>query len=85
METTNYSCKYIIFHSGVHKKKKSCNINSEVQGAEGFIRTNTHWFYPSSLSSVTIQQKLMKLPEPNGGWGDHRDHQLCHAIAEKPW
>jgi hypothetical protein len=38
--------------------------------------------FPAALQGVEENRLAQHLGQPNGGWGDPRDHQLCLRIAD---
>ncbi|XP_042240097.1 alpha-1,6-mannosyl-glycoprotein 2-beta-N-acetylglucosaminyltransferase-like [Homarus americanus] len=66
---------------GTHTKRNACDTKSEVQSAAKSYHANAHWLFPASLQVLNKAAISVKLVKPNGGWGDHRDQELCRAIA----
>jgi len=70
-----------VFHigdCGVHHKKANCDSNTGLEKVKSIIKSAKNYLFPPSLQyTVTGLRKKLKEKKPNGGWGDHRDHQLC--------
>lgn len=70
--------------SGVHHKKKNCESNQVISKVQKvlYIARRSKQLFPRNLVkigtfSVASLKKRSKLRKGNGGWGDHRDQQLC--------
>lgn len=75
-----------VFHigeCGVHHKKKQCNTKLFVSKFEGIIERNKASLFPSSLVLKISTADSPNLGQPNGGWGDIRDHKLCLQFVKK--
>ncbi|XP_073817913.1 alpha-1,6-mannosyl-glycoprotein 2-beta-N-acetylglucosaminyltransferase isoform X2 [Musca autumnalis] len=72
-----------VFHigeCGVHHKKKNCESNQVISKVQQVLRIarKSGQIFPKSLTlTVASLIKKTKLRKGNGGWGDHRDHDLC--------
>lgn len=74
-----------IFHigeCGMHKKNKNCNPAEPVRVVENLLSTNKKFLFPEKLSILGYPRSLARMPKPNGGWGDVRDHQLCISFTQ---
>lgn len=76
---------WICFCSGLHHKKKDCNIEATVQKFQTIIDKNTNSFFPPSVNIQPGESTLISKFGPNGGWGDTRDHALCFQLMQKTW
>lgn len=75
-----------IFHigeCGVHHKGKNCNPAEKVAQLEGLLGRNKQYLYPDKLTILGYPRSLARLPKPNGGWGDVRDHHLCSRFVNE--
>lgn len=65
--------------SGLHHEKQSCHSDHIVNVVRNVlnIARETHLFYPQSLKRVSGFNIGPDAFQPNGGWGDVRDHHLC--------
>jgi len=77
-----------VFHigeCGVHHKKSDCDSSAALDKVTAIIRSALPYFFPQRLTLVkTLVRKKVKLKKGNGGWGDKRDHQLCHNMTLPP-
>lgn len=65
----------------MHKKGKSCDPASHVGQIKNLLNNNKQYLYPDSLEVQGYPRSPSKMPKPNGGWGDKRDHELCLHFA----
>jgi len=74
-----------VFHigeCGVHHKKSDCDSSAALDKVTAIIRSALPYFFPERLTLVkTLVRKKVKLKKGNGGWGDKRDHKLCHNMT----
>ncbi|XP_031561260.1 alpha-1,6-mannosyl-glycoprotein 2-beta-N-acetylglucosaminyltransferase-like [Actinia tenebrosa] len=73
-----------VFHigeCGIHHKKKECNPDQTVSKFNSIIQDNADSFFPASLK---VEHKFGEVSssQPNGGWGDTRDHDLCLSFVK---
>lgn len=77
---------FVYFFSGLHAKSKLCNNVSasimEVMQRTGEIGRGSS--FPSELRVESGSPRHLVV-QPNGGWGDVRDHALCLAILADQW
>ncbi|KAI1287956.1 Alpha-1,6-mannosyl-glycoprotein 2-beta-N-acetylglucosaminyltransferase [Halotydeus destructor] len=69
-----------VFHvgeCGVHHKGKKCYDNGHIEKVENSLNASSKFLFPAQLSLKPVMVKVIKQPRNNGGWGDHRDHDLC--------
>ena len=69
--------------SGLHHKKKDCNIEATVQKFQTVIDKNMNSFFPPSVNIQPGESTIISKFGPNGGWGDSRDHALCFQLMQK--
>lgn len=70
-----------VFHlgtCGLHHKTGNCNVEEVLSDARGIIERSKKGLYPKHLA-ITVAQPWIQgsVGQPNGGWGDIRDHELC--------
>lgn len=73
-----------IFHigeCGVHHKGKNCNPKDKVKNIEVLLSANQQYLFPTALQVAGYPRTPTRVPKPNGGWGDTRDHNLCHSFV----
>lgn len=80
--SNNYLLFCIFCCSGLHHKKKDCNIEATVQKFQTVIDKNTNSFFPPSVFIQPGETSLISKFGPNGGWGDSRDHALCFQLMQ---
>lgn len=73
--------------SGTHHKKTCVNESNVVrwQETENFYTQNQKYLFPKAPLSIHMHylgKRLLK--QPNGGWSDLRDRQLCLSFAGIP-
>lgn len=56
--------------------KKNCNPKQATVKFNNIINDNADSLFPSSLN-VESKGQSVTIGNPNGGWGDTRDHELC--------
>ncbi|KAK8747086.1 hypothetical protein OTU49_016985, partial [Cherax quadricarinatus] len=66
---------------GTHIQTKSCSVRSEVESKVNYYYAIAQWLFPASFEVSGLEVNFITENKPNGGWGDHRDHQLCQAIV----
>lgn len=66
--------------SGVHHKGKNCDPAQRVTQIQQLLAQNRQWLYPENLAVGGYPRPPARMPKPNGGWGDLRDHQLCMSF-----
>ena len=74
------------FHTGtscgVHQQNRAnCNPQAVVDGIEARLSSSEHAMYPASLNVDVAYRPVRDAILPNGGWGDHRDRDLCLTMA----
>ncbi|XP_048584873.1 alpha-1,6-mannosyl-glycoprotein 2-beta-N-acetylglucosaminyltransferase [Nematostella vectensis] len=62
---------------GLHHKKKQCDPQKSIARVNTIINNNERSFYPESLILEQKHSVPSNHGQPNGGWGDTRDHALC--------
>lgn len=65
---------------GTHVKKRTCDVQKEVQAAKTRINLGKEWLFPKHLAYQNVYRGSGRVKKGNGGWGDFRDRQLCRAI-----
>ena len=63
--------------SGVHHKGKNCDPKGRVSAINKLVTDSRNLLYPDQLEIAGFPRTPNKMPKPNGGWGDLRDHELC--------
>jgi alpha-1,6-mannosyl-glycoprotein beta-1,2-N-acetylglucosaminyltransferase len=66
----------------VHHKGKNCDPAAKVKQIETLLSQNKQYLYPTTLSISGYPRAPTRMPKPNGGWGDLRDHQLCLSFLQ---
>ena len=70
-----------VFHlgtCGLHHKDSNCNIQTVLDLTQDVIDTNKDVLDPQSLEIELARPWIQgHFGQPNGGWGDVRDHELC--------
>lgn len=74
-----------VFHlgdkCGLHHKIGDCSA-SNVKIYKQMLKDHRYYFFPPSFQTLRrAHEAKKKLLKPNGGWGDHRDRQLCHYLV----
>ena len=67
----------------MHKKGKNCNTQDKVKQLETLLTQNKRFLYPERLTILGYPRSLARMPKPNGGWGDIRDHELCLSFSQE--
>ena len=74
----------MVFSSGVHHKKKSCEASAVVKKVTDILKGAKTYLFPDQLLvNKVAPKKRLKVPKGNGGWGDFRDQNLCLAMAKE--
>ncbi|XP_064111491.1 alpha-1,6-mannosyl-glycoprotein 2-beta-N-acetylglucosaminyltransferase-like [Macrobrachium nipponense] len=76
---TNY-CPFLCL-SGVHHKKKDCSSRTVLNKVHRALQNGQRTLFPRQLIVVHTPPKKVKKHKGNGGWGDKRDHALCHSFS----
>ncbi|XP_054766310.2 alpha-1,6-mannosyl-glycoprotein 2-beta-N-acetylglucosaminyltransferase-like [Lytechinus pictus] len=76
-----------VFHIGEcgihHTGKGKCSADELVKRIDSTLETNKDSLFPKSLILTPKTRPLKsRLPKPNGGWGDIRDHTLCMTYGK---
>lgn len=70
-----------VFHlgtCGLHHQTANCDVETVLAEAVTVIDNNKHVLEPQSLEiEVARPWSQTQIGQPNGGWGDDRDHKLC--------
>ncbi|XP_071534649.1 uncharacterized protein [Panulirus ornatus] len=66
---------------GTHIKKKICDVKSEVESLRHHFQANAQSLFPEAFKVHGLFNNSSKQSKPNGGWSDHRDHQLCRDMT----
>lgn len=66
---------------GTHVRKKVCDVRGEVRTAVTRLSSSKEWLFPSAVVMQGSWKNSGKPKKGNGGWGDHRDRELCLAIG----
>ncbi|KAF2355765.1 N-acetylglucosaminyltransferase II [Trinorchestia longiramus] len=72
-----------VFHigeCGVHHKKKDCSSKLVLNKVYRTLQVGRRALFPLKLIIVQAPPKKVKKHNGNGGWGDHRDQELCKAF-----
>ena len=80
VSTGTFLVKVFSFCSGIHHKKKLCDVMPLLEKSQAIVKTY-HQLYPATLE-VRKGKLTTKVPKMNGGWGDIRDHNLCLNISQ---
>jgi hypothetical protein len=76
----------LITFSGIHHKK-TCSSESDIAQwteTEKFYHANRKYLFPTTPLSLHVNYESKRLfKNPNGGWSDLRDRQLCISFAFK--
>ena len=66
-----------LYSGGIHSKKgKTCEaVGSKIKKIEALVETSS--LFPETISVASFPYSPDRVPKPNGGWGDPRDHSLC--------
>ncbi|XP_066985226.1 alpha-1,6-mannosyl-glycoprotein 2-beta-N-acetylglucosaminyltransferase-like isoform X1 [Macrobrachium rosenbergii] len=73
-----------VFHigeCGVHHKKKDCSSRTVLNKVHRALQNGQRTLFPRQLIVVHTPPKKVKKHKGNGGWGDKRDHALCHSFS----
>ncbi|XP_074643564.1 alpha-1,6-mannosyl-glycoprotein 2-beta-N-acetylglucosaminyltransferase-like [Tubulanus polymorphus] len=74
-----------VFHigeCGIHHKGKVCLPDQKAAQLDDLLHKNTNFLYPNYLKTLGWSKQQARIPKPNGGWGDIRDHQLCSSFIQ---
>ncbi|CAH1783091.1 unnamed protein product [Owenia fusiformis] len=71
---------YHIGECGTHAKHKICNPRDRVNQINTLLKNNEQFLFPDTLTFSLSPVPKIRLPKPNGGWGDKRDRDLCRDI-----
>lgn len=78
----------ILNFSGIHHKK-FCSSESDIvrwAETEKYYNDNRQFLFPNTSLSLLVKYEGKRLFEqPNGGWSDIRDRQLCLSFAFKDY
>lgn len=70
-----------VFHlgtCGLHHRNSNCDINMVLDRTKEIIEQSNEVLNPSILKVELTQPWIQGyIGQPNGGWGDKRDHDLC--------
>ena len=66
----------------MHHKGQNCNTMEQVNQIQGLLTRNKKYLFPAKVSILGYPRSLARLPKPNGGWGDLRDHEMCIAFSQ---
>ncbi|KAA0184724.1 hypothetical protein HAZT_HAZT009097 [Hyalella azteca] len=72
-----------VFHigeCGVHHKKKDCSSKLVLNKVYRTLQSGRRALFPLKLIIMQAPPKKIKKHKGNGGWGDHRDQELCKAF-----
>lgn len=77
-----------VFHIGEcgihHKGKGKCSADELVNRIDATLVANKESLFPEQLIlSPKTRPLKSRLPKPNGGWGDIRDHTLCKTYRKE--
>ena len=64
---------------GIHSKKgKACvAVEDKIKKIEDRLESEKASLFPTQMSVANFPYTPDRVPRPNGGWGDLRDHSLC--------
>lgn len=75
-----------VFHigeCGVHHKKSECTTAKVVNKVQQMLAKTKPYLYPQQLQIKAVPPpKSKKKPKGNGGWGDHRDQEMCINLSK---
>ena len=68
-----------MYSGGIHSKKgKTCEaVESQVKRIEALVDKEKSSLFPEQIFVANFPYTPDRIPKPNGGWGDVRDHNLC--------
>ena len=68
-----------MYSGGIHSKKgKSCEpVEAKIKKIEALLAEEKSSLFPQLISVASFPYTPDRVPRPNGGWGDVRDHRLC--------
>ncbi|CAG2162569.1 unnamed protein product [Oppiella nova] len=69
-----------VYHTGecgLHHKTKRCNNKEIIQTIRDTFESSKNYLFPKRMALHKRPQKAFRMPKPNGGWADPRDHELC--------
>ncbi|XP_031625273.1 alpha-1,6-mannosyl-glycoprotein 2-beta-N-acetylglucosaminyltransferase-like [Contarinia nasturtii] len=75
-----------VFHigeCGLHHETQNCKADHIVAQVRSVLAENTYEFYPKKLRLAVGVGTGPNYFEPNGGWGDVRDHNLCLSFTSQ--
>lgn len=75
-----------VFHlgtCGLHHKTSNCNVEMVIADVKDIIERSEQGLYPESLV-INVAEPWIQggVSQPNGGWGDIRDHEMCMKFTE---
>lgn len=68
---------------GVHTKNKKCDQTGQINEFNNYYKANKENFFPDQFNLTSIDDKNQPIGNPNGGWADPRDKQLCKLFPFK--
>ena len=75
-----------VFHlgtCGLHHNDANCNVQTVLAQTQNVINQNKDVLDPKSLEiEIAHPWTLGHVSQPNGGWGDIRDHELCLSYTK---
>lgn len=70
-----------VFHLGQcgvhHKGQDNCYDPQLLAKVQNVLSTSSEFLFPSGVKQANSGHRNSKIPKPNGGWSDKRDHILC--------
>ena len=74
-----------VFHlgtCGLHHNTQNCDVEETLRKVKSVIENSSKVLYPQHLVIEIAQPWIHgNAGQPNGGWGDIRDHELCERFA----
>lgn len=61
----------------MHHKITNCSSDAQVHQLEMLLTKSNRFLFPSKMILTGLQRSRFRMPLPNGGWSDIRDHRLC--------
>ena len=70
----------LISSSGMHHKVKICDIKDKIGLLNSQYKQVVNSFFPVDMNLTSVSTSIRLKKEPNGGWSDPRDMQLCKSF-----
>lgn len=78
-EIRNEYQMFLVFFSGLHRQHENCNSDEVISKVQNVLKVakESHQIFPKSLKLKFEWTRNPTPLNPNGGWSDIRDHNLC--------